>query len=483
MNINRKFLYVALIVVGLALVVGPVFGLWMRSEAVKYKHLTAEQEQEIAKLKASVGEMKAVLLEREQIIAEQQLRVAELGKARRGLQKQNESLLLDMRETEKQSQELLAGKNQLSDQLELVSAEQEQEIAKLKASVGEMKAVLLEREQIIAEQQLRVAELGKARRGLQKQNESLLLDMRETEKQSQELLAGKNQLSDQLELVSAEQEQEIAKLKASVGEMKAVLLEREQIIAEQQLRVAELGKARRGLQRQNESLLLDMRETEKQSQELLAGKNQLSDQLELVSAEARELARAKSQLSGKLQRISAEAEELAKAKRDREQALRDRQQLIESLKKEIDAGQVKIARLAGLTTVHLEDKILFDSSRATIKDSGFGVLKKVVEALRQIKDKHIQVQGHTDSRPIRWDLQRKYPTNWELSTARAATIVRYLVDEVGIDPTRLSASGYAFHQPIAGNDTPEGQQENRRVEFSILPARAATVAGGNLGTQ
>ncbi len=278
--------------------------------------------------------------------------------------------------------------------------------------------------------------------------------------------------------LSSEKDQKIAKLEASVGEMKATLQKQNQTVTKQKNRIAELSMGHQDLRKQNETLLLDIRETEKQSQELLIGRNQLSGQLELISAEAEKLATAKSQLSGKLELISAEAEELAKAKRDKEQALRNQRQLIESLKKEIDAGQVKIAQLAGLTTIRLEDKILFDSSRATIKNSGLAVLKKVGEALQQIKDKHIQVQGHTDSRPIRWDLQGKYPTNWELSAARAATIVRYLVDEVGINPTRLSAAGYGFHQPIASNETPEGQQDNRRVEFSLLPARAAAVASG-----
>jgi chemotaxis protein MotB len=234
-----------------------------------------------------------------------------------------------------------------------------------------------------------------------------------------------------------------------------------------------MSKAHQNLRTRNETLLLDMNESKKQSQELLIGKNQLSGQLELVSAKAAKLARSKSQLSGQLELVSAEAEGLAKAKKDREEALRNQQKLIVSLKNEIDAGQVKIARLAGLTTVRLEDKILFGSSKATIKESGLGVLRKIGEALQQIKEKHIQVQGHTDSRPLRWELQGKYPTNWELSAARAATIVRYLIDEVGIDPARLSAAGYAFHQPLASNDTPEGQQENRRVEFALLPLRAA----------
>ena len=273
--------------------------------------------------------------------------------------------------------------------------------------------------------------------------------------------------------LSSEQEKKIAELKAGAEAMKAMLQKRDQTLTQQQERAADLSMAHQGLRKRNETLLLDMNESKKQTQELLIGKNQLSGQLELISAEAEELARAKSQLSGRLELISAEAEQLAKAKKDREEALQNQKKLIESLKKEIDSGQVKIARLAGLTTVRLEDKILFGSSRASIKKSGLGVLSKIGEALQQIKDKHIQVQGHTDSRPLRWELQGKYPTNWELSAARAATIVRYLIDEVGIDPARLSAAGYAFHQPLASNDTPEGQQENRRVEFALLPLRAA----------
>ncbi len=279
-----------------------------------------------------------------------------------------------------------------------------------------------------------------------------------------------------------EKGQKITELEASMGEIKGMLQkvkqERAQTVAQQQKRMAELSQAHQDLRKRNETLLLDMNEAEKQTQELLTGKTQLSGQLELISAEAEGLARAKSQLSAQLELISAEAEGLAKAKKDREEALRNQQKLIDSLKKEIDTGQVKIAQLAGLTTVRLEDKVVFDSSKASIKESGLGVLNKVGEALQLIKDKHIQVQGHTDSRPIKSELQGRYPTNWELSAARAATIVRYLIDEVGIDPARLSAAGYGYHQPLASNDTSDGQQENRRVEFVLLPLRGAPMDNG-----
>jgi chemotaxis protein MotB len=143
--------------------------------------------------------------------------------------------------------------------------------------------------------------------------------------------------------------------------------------------------------------------------------------------------------------------------------------LINSLKEEIAAGQVKITQLTGRTAIRLEDKLLFYSGHASIKPSGLAVLNKIGKTLEKIQDRHIQVEGHTDAVPIRWEFKEKYSANWELSTARATTIVRYLIDEVGIKPTRLSAAGYAYYRPVASNDSPEGRQENRRIEFVLLP--------------
>ena len=100
-------------------------------------------------------------------------------------------------------------------------------------------------------------------------------------------------------------------------------------------------------------------------------------------------------------------------------------------------------------------------------------MTKIGKTLQRIRDRRIQIEGHTDSRPLGWELREKYPTNWELSAARAAIIVRYLIDDVGIEANRLSAVGFGFYQPVASNDSPEGQQENRRVEFALLPLRSA----------
>ena len=102
-------------------------------------------------------------------------------------------------------------------------------------------------------------------------------------------------------------------------------------------------------------------------------------------------------------------------------------------------------------------------------------MKKIGKTLQRFRDRRIQVEGHTDSRPLKWELREKYPTNWELSGARAAIVVRYLIDNVGIEATRLSAVGYASYQPVSSNDSPEGQQENRRVEIAVLPLQRAAL--------
>lgn len=139
------------------------------------------------------------------------------------------------------------------------------------------------------------------------------------------------------------------------------------------------------------------------------------------------------------------------------------------LQKEIAAGQVQISQLQGKLTLNMVDQILFDSGSAQIKPAGQAVLDKVGAALNGIKDKDIRIEGHTDNKPIAGALQSKFPTNWDLSTARATSVVRYLIDHDKVDPTRLVAAGYGEFHPKASNDTPEGRAQNRRIEIILVP--------------
>jgi chemotaxis protein MotB len=142
--------------------------------------------------------------------------------------------------------------------------------------------------------------------------------------------------------------------------------------------------------------------------------------------------------------------------------------LLSEMKSEIEQGQIAITELKGKLTVDVVDKILFDSGQTEIRREGLAVLKRVVEILITVEDKVIRVEGHTDSVPIGGALAKRYPTNWELSAARALNVTRYLEKE-GIDPALLSAVAFGEHQPIAENDTPEGRARNRRIAIILLP--------------
>ena len=89
--------------------------------------------------------------------------------------------------------------------------------------------------------------------------------------------------------------------------------------------------------------------------------------------------------------------------------------------------------------------------------------------MKNIKGKKIRVTGHTDPIPIRRDYQYKFPSNWELSAARAASVVRYFQEKIDLDPKEMEAVGRSFYQPEASNDTKEGRARNRRVEILIAP--------------
>lgn len=143
-------------------------------------------------------------------------------------------------------------------------------------------------------------------------------------------------------------------------------------------------------------------------------------------------------------------------------------ELLQEMKGEIAQGQITITELKGKLTMDVVDKILFDSGEAAVKEEGLAVLKRVVDILKNVKDKNIRVEGHTDNVKIMGRLAKKYPTNWDLSYARAINVTKYL-EQQGIDPKILSATAFGEYQPIADNATPEGRAKNRRIAIILLP--------------
>lgn len=147
--------------------------------------------------------------------------------------------------------------------------------------------------------------------------------------------------------------------------------------------------------------------------------------------------------------------------------------LVKNLTEEVKKGELQVRQYKDMLTVDVAEQLFFDSGRADLKDTGKAVLKKVGEALKGYEDKVIRVVGHTDNVPIK---TKAFPSNWELSVARATTVVRFL-QENGIPPERMVASGRAEFQPVAENDTPEGRKKNRRIEITLIDKNLVQEAG------
>src|SRR5574341_31590 len=134
-------------------------------------------------------------------------------------------------------------------------------------------------------------------------------------------------------------------------------------------------------------------------------------------------------------------------------------------------------QVAGELRFNLDDlakQLRFDSGEATIKPEGYQVLDLVVEYLKtETGDKLIRVEGHADSMEIGPSLKSRYPTNWDLSKARASGVVRYLLEKGGIDSARMSTVGFGDTRPIASNATEAGRERNRRVYVVLYSPEAA----------
>ncbi|HEX3178036.1 MAG TPA: OmpA family protein [Methylomirabilota bacterium] len=238
--------------------------------------------------------------------------------------------------------------------------------------------------------------------------------------------------------------------------------------------------AANALEVDNTRLKTELAASGKRGEQLAADRSELE---RLLTARSGELGRTVADLRQRIGTLETEnarlVQEAADAQKARDEAQKARdekvrevsstyEQLVDKMKGEIAKGQVTISELKGKLTVNMVDAILFDSGKAEIKPEGLVVLGKVIEILKSVNDKAIRIEGHTDAQPITGSLTQRYPTNWELSAARAITVARYLQKEA-IDPGLLSAAGFGEFKPVADNATPEGRARNRRIEIVLVP--------------
>ena len=152
------------------------------------------------------------------------------------------------------------------------------------------------------------------------------------------------------------------------------------------------------------------------------------------------------------------------------QELQDTRRRIEvGLQEQIAAQEIRIEEMEGKLKVTFVDKILFDSGSARVNPRGRESLLNFARSFAESNGQQIVVEGHTDNVPVGSALRNRFPSNWELSTARATAVVRFLSEEAGLTPERLAASGYGSYRPVAANDTEEGRSQNRRIEIILVP--------------
>ncbi|MGH8502789.1 MAG: OmpA family protein [Gammaproteobacteria bacterium] len=253
-----------------------------------------------------------------------------------------------------------------------------------------------------------------------------------------------------------------AKIKAAVAQLEGSQQQREALRERQQQLRARLDAA-----------------IEKQSK-LRARLNATNDRIKAKESELQtargELDTLESNLDKAAARIAQLNAAVDRAKQARQREAERFAQLKSALELKLRSRDIQIERLRNnRTVIRVGGDILFNVGSAELKPDGAEALRLIAEALNEFPGRDVSLEGHTDNLAIGGSLSEIYPSNWELSAARAARAARFLQAEAGIDPRRLRVVGYGEYQPVAPNDEPAQQARNRRIEIMLLP-RANNVA-------
>ena len=174
------------------------------------------------------------------------------------------------------------------------------------------------------------------------------------------------------------------------------------------------------------------------------------------------------ELSASQEKLSASQAEIATLRKIEAETKRRNEiyaQFVNRLKTMIDGGQLTVSIDAGRIVINLPNNVLFSSASANLNSAGQEALAQIGDVLKQFSDRRFQIEGHTDNVPIK---SERFPSNWELSTARALSVV-HLLTEIGVPSENISAAGFGEFRPRADNETEEGRQLNRRIEIVMLP--------------
>jgi chemotaxis protein MotB len=343
-----------------------------------------------------------------------------------------------------------------------------------------------------------LAELEQARKSLEISKKQAAAEADRLQKQLAEV---NSRVSELMSGKTAAQE-EVAKLQQHASELEADTARANDLVKQlseqgqelnERLKAEAADKAR--LEQESAAKAAEMQEQLKAEaadkarleQERAAKEAEMQEQLKAELAEKARLEQARAAQEAEIQQqqeqLKAGASDKARLEQERaakeveiERLTRTHEELTKSLEAEIAKGDIKIKQVRDRLTINMVDRVLFDSGQSKVKPSGLKVLKQVSDILKNVTDKQIRIEGHTDNVPIGVRLKERFQTNWELSTARATSVVRYLIEQGGVDRASLLAVGYADTKPIASNETEEGRTANRRIEIALYPKDLSEIA-------
>lgn len=202
----------------------------------------------------------------------------------------------------------------------------------------------------------------------------------------------------------------------------------------------------------------------------------LQDQLNrYIQAAATELSSKQKEILSSQELIQAQQQRLSEQERQLrhlQQVLRQQHEQMDSIRRSIakaligfNPDELSVQMKNGKVYVSLQEKLLFKSGSAVVEPKGVEALSKLAQVLNQNPDLDIEIEGHTDSIPI----HGRYPDNWALSLARAASVTRILINDYHVSPLHITAAGRSWYDPVDTNSTPQGRARNRRTEIIITP--------------
>ncbi len=251
----------------------------------------------------------------------------------------------------------------------------------------------------------------------------------------------------ELEQQQAERDRELASLRSGAGESSRLASQLSSTQAEKDRLAAELAASQASLA----ALQAGAGDKDKLAAELAATNQRVVDLEKQLADRDRQLAALRGDLS-------AEMAKLNEAQRG----------LVRALRPEIEQGNITVDLNNERLLINLASSMLFGSGEDQLKPAGIDALKRVGAILKDYPEYAVEVDGHTDNRPIRSSLKKRFPTNKELSDARAVSGITALA-EGGVSTGMITSAGYADTRPVAPNTTDEGRQKNRRVEVRVTP--------------